>query len=79
MNLLLAPAQEALRSEVRSFLEAHCPPGRVRELEASERGFCSALWQDMAQRGWLRLGHGAGGSVHETRLVDRVVYFEELG
>lgn len=80
MNLLPTPAQETLRNEVRSFLEKHCPPGRVRELEASERGFCSTLWEDMAHRGWLWLGGGGmGGSIHETRLVDRAVYFEELG
>lgn len=79
MDLTSTPAQESLRSEVRSFLEIHCPSERVRALEAGESGFCSELWGDMAQRGWFRLGCGAGKHADETCLVDRAVFFEELG
>ena len=79
MDLSFTPDQEALRRDARALLEQRCPPARVRSLAADERGFCSALWDEMGQRGWLRLGVAADARTNGARLLDRVLLFEELG
>lgn len=79
MDLGLNERQTLLGRTAREFLEAECPISLVRELEDSQKGYSSGLWQKMADLGWLGLAvpieHGGeGGS-----LLDQTVLFEEIG
>jgi alkylation response protein AidB-like acyl-CoA dehydrogenase len=71
--------QDHLRAAARQFLERRCPTTAVRELEASEPGFDRAMWQEMADLGWLGIAvpeeFGGAGS----GFLDLVPLFEELG
>jgi alkylation response protein AidB-like acyl-CoA dehydrogenase len=71
--------QDHLRTAARQFLEARCPTTRVRELEESVLGFDRAMWQEMADLGWLGIAvpeeYGGAGS----GFLDLVPLSEELG
>ena len=68
-----------LRRTAREFLEANCPTTLVRQLEASDKGYSPALWEEMAGLGWLGLAlpveHGGEGG----DAVDQLVLSEEMG
>ena len=53
MDFDLSKEQEMLRDSASKFLSAKCPKSLVREMEADEKGHPVALWQEMAQLGWL--------------------------
>ena len=72
-------SQEMLRRTAREFLEANCPTTLVRQLEASDKGYSPALWEQMAGLGWMGLAlpieHGGEGG----DAVDQLVLSEEMG
>ena len=63
MDIDLEQHQVDLADTARRFFEARSPISAVRAWEASEQGFSADLWAEMANLGWLRLGHpeSAGG------------------
>jgi 3-oxocholest-4-en-26-oyl-CoA dehydrogenase beta subunit len=74
MDIDLEQHQVDLADTARRFFTARATISAVREWEASEQGFASALWTDMADLGWLRIGHqesvgGAGGGVLELSVI----------
>src|SRR5689334_22737618 len=85
MNFDFSDDQKFLKGEARKFLEANCPPARVRgvldEAVAGEgaKGFDAALWKGVAAQGWLGAAipeeHGGLGLGH----LELCVIAEELG
>ena len=55
MDVLLTEEEEMLKKSTREFLEAECPPSLVRDMEKDNLGYPPALWQKMAELGWLGL------------------------
>ena len=79
MDFALSSEQELLKNEARQFLDSECPKKLIRQIEESEPGYSSEIWEKMAQLGWLGLVipeeyGGVGGS-----LLDLAILFEELG
>lgn len=79
MDFEFSEQQRVIRSTARDFFAAHCPLARVRELEASELGYCPELWRRMAELDWLGLRYpealgGAGGE-----LLDLFAIYLEMG
>jgi len=80
VNFDFSEEQELLRSEARKFLEARCPPARVRGvLGDASRGRDEALWRELVEQGWTALTlpeeHGGLGMSR----TDLCVLAEELG
>ena len=74
MDIDLEQHQADLADTARRFFEARSTIGAVRAWEASERGFAAELWAELADLGWLRLGHpesagGVGGGVLELSVL----------
>jgi alkylation response protein AidB-like acyl-CoA dehydrogenase len=71
--------QEMLRQSARALLEKECPSTVVRRLMEDERGCDSALWEKMAELGWMGLiipeEYGGAGLSY----VDLVLVMEEMG
>jgi alkylation response protein AidB-like acyl-CoA dehydrogenase len=54
MNLDFSDDQKHLKAEARRFLEAKCPPSRVRDvLEGRAGAYDRDLWLAVAEQGWL--------------------------
>lgn len=54
MNFDFSDDQKYLKDEVHRFLDAHCPPKRVREiLDNPECDHDELLWETVAAQGWL--------------------------
>ncbi len=79
MNFGFSEEQEALRREVRRFLDERCPLREVRRLQETNLGFSEELWAEMARLGWLgtTLPETYGGS--GLTWLDLVVILEETG
>ncbi len=79
MDFGFSEEQELLRAEVRKFLDRNAPLDEVRKIMASEAGLDRALWQQMAELGWVGLAipdeHGGTG----LDLVTLIVLLEETG
>lgn len=73
MNFGFTEEQELLRAELRKFLDQHASLERVREIVETETGLDRALWDRMAELGWVGLNmpeeHGGVGLDLETLLV----------
>ena len=74
MDIDLEQHQVDLADTARRFFEARSTIGAVRAWEGSEQGFAPELWAEMADLGWLRLGHlesvgGVGGGVLELTVI----------
>jgi len=74
MDIDLEQHQVDLADTARRFFTARSTIGAVRGWEASEQGFAPELWAEMADLGWLRLGHpedagGVGGGVLELSVI----------
>src|SRR5579872_112020 len=74
MDIDLEQHQLDLADTARRFFEARATIGAVRGWETSERGFGAELWAEMADLGWLRLGHpesagGFGGGALELSVI----------
>jgi len=79
MDLGLSEEQEMLREFARDFLEKECPEAHVREMEEDEKGYSPALWQKMAEQGWMGLvvpdSYGGVGMTY----MDLIILAEEFG
>ena len=79
MDLGLSEEQELLKNFARDFLEKECPEKLVRDMEEDERGYTDALWQGMANQGWMGLmipeEYGGNG----MDFLDLCVLLEEFG
>lgn len=80
MDLGLSEEQQMLKQTARRFLEKQCPRTPVvRELLESSEGHSPALWQGMAELGWLGLPfpeqYGGAG----LGFIDLAVILEEIG
>jgi len=74
MDIDLEQHQVDLADTARRFFTARAAMSAVRDWEASEQGFSVGLWAEMADLGWLRIGHpeyvgGAGGGVLELSVI----------
>jgi alkylation response protein AidB-like acyl-CoA dehydrogenase len=74
MDIDLEQHQVDLADTARRFFEARATISAVRAWEAAERGFAPGLWAEMADLGWLRIGHpesagGVGGGVLELSVI----------
>lgn len=55
MDVLLNEEEDLLKTSVRAFLEAECPPSLVRAVEQQDPGFPPELWAAAAKQGWTAL------------------------
>ena len=79
MDFGFSEEQEMLRTTARKFFESECPSSFVRKMMDDPAGTTPALWQKMAEQGWLGLIYpdtcgGAG-----LGFVDLTVLMEEMG
>jgi alkylation response protein AidB-like acyl-CoA dehydrogenase len=79
MDFGLSQDQLLLKDTIRRFLDAECPPSRVRAIMESDTGHDPALWQGLAELGvpGLHVPAAHGGSGLE--LLDAALAAEELG
>src|SRR5437870_2297481 len=79
MNFSFSSDQQLLKNSARAFLDEHMKPATVRLLWDDPRGESEALWQEMAQLGWLGLSlpeaHGGSG----LGMVETALLLEEMG
>ena len=79
MDFGLSQDQVLLKDTIRRWLEAECPPTRVRAVMESESGHDPALWRGLADLGVTGLqvppAHGGAG----LELLDVALAAEELG
>ena len=80
MNFDFSDDQKFLKGEARKYLEANCPPARVRGvLDDEAKGFDADLWKGVAGQGWLGAAipeeHGGLGLGH----LELCAIAEELG
>ena len=79
MDLTLNEFQTMLQTSAREFMDDQVPKTRVLEIDDSESGFDSDLWQQMAEQGWpsLTIPDAYGGL--EQNWVDLGVISEVMG
>lgn len=79
MNFNLTEEQEMIRKMARDFLTQKCPKKVIKELETDKKGYSPALWQEMADLGWMGLvlpeKYGGGG----MSFLDMAMLLEEIG
>jgi alkylation response protein AidB-like acyl-CoA dehydrogenase len=79
MDFGFSEPQEMLRAAARQFLELEFPPDLVRRLSEDALGYSPAIWQKMAQLGWMGLvlpeTYGGLG----LSFVDLTILLEEMG
>ncbi len=79
MDFGFSEEQEMLRAQARKFLEDQCPIPQVRAIAAGEDGYSKALWQQVADLGWLGLTVPEDQGGIGMDWVDLVVLLEETG
>ncbi len=79
MDLGLSEEQEMLKASARDFLQKECPKKLVRQLDESEEGYSSELWQKMAKQGWMGLVIPGKYGGSDGSLLDLTVLLEEMG
>ena len=79
MDYSFSEDQNMIRETVSKFLENECPKEKIRELMIDEKGYDPAMWQKMAELGWMGLvipeeydGTGMG-------YLDLMILIEEMG
>lgn len=77
MNFGFSEEQNLLRDQVSRFMQEVCPMTRVRELMATRDAFDPALWQQMAELGWLGLTIPEAYGGLGLKWVDLTVVLEE--
>jgi len=79
MNFGFSEEQELLRSTARKFFENECPSRAVRELMETPEGMSAALWERLAEQGWLGLIYPEAQGGLGLGFVDLTVLMEEMG
>jgi len=79
MDLELTKEQKILKSSARDFLKKECPTSVMREMKDDEKGYPEALWEKMADLGWLGViipesYDGTGGN-----FMDLAIILEAMG
>ncbi len=79
MDFDFTKEQKLLRSSAREFLKKECPTSLIREMKDDEKGYSPALWEQMAELGWLGLiipqeYGGLGGN-----FLDLSILLESMG
>ena len=79
MDVKFSEEQEMLRESARSVLEQECPMALVRAQLDDTHGLPEALWQRMAELGWLGMivPERYGGS--DLGMVDLALLLEQMG
>jgi len=79
MKLTLGEEQEMLRKTARGFLTEKCQRKFVKQMEESEAGYSRALWQEMAELGWMGLAFPGKYGGGDMSFLDLAVLLEEMG
>jgi alkylation response protein AidB-like acyl-CoA dehydrogenase len=79
VDLNLTDSQSMLRKTAREFLRAECPPALVKEMEENPKGYPTALWQRMADMGWLGVVVPGAYGGQEGTFLDLLVLLQEMG
>lgn len=79
MDVLLNEDEELIRDTARHFFQNECDPGRVRAIEDGEESYDIALWQQLAELGWLGLALPAACGGSEASFTQLLLLFEEAG
>jgi alkylation response protein AidB-like acyl-CoA dehydrogenase len=79
MDFGLSEEQEMLKASARDFLQKECPKRLVRQLDESDEGYSSELWQKMAKQGWMGLVFPEKYGGNDGNLLDLTVLLEEMG
>lgn len=79
MDLGLSEEQEMLKASARDFLQKECPKRLVRQLDESDEGYSSELWQKMAKQDWMGLVFPEKYGGNDGNFLDLTVLLEEMG
>jgi alkylation response protein AidB-like acyl-CoA dehydrogenase len=79
MDTLLSEEETMLQRTTREFLEAECPVRLVRDMETDDTGYAPALWQKIADLGWLGMALPERYGGQDLPLVYLGIIMQELG
>jgi alkylation response protein AidB-like acyl-CoA dehydrogenase len=79
MNFDLTEEQQILVDSVSRFVQNDSGPERFRKLRESERGWEPAMWERMAEYGWLGVVYPEEQGGFGGRFVDLALILEQLG
>lgn len=79
MDLRYTEQQEILKKSARDFLAKECPKAKTRELEKDAKGYDPALWQKMAELGWLGFNIPEDYEGMGYSFEDLAMHIEEVG
>ncbi|MBN1375715.1 MAG: acyl-CoA/acyl-ACP dehydrogenase [Dehalococcoidia bacterium] len=79
MDLRFTEQQEILKKSARDFLAKECPKAKIRELEKDEKGYDPALWQKLAELGWLGFNIPEDYEGMGYSFEDLTMHMEEVG
>ena len=79
MKLTLTEEQEMLKKTARDFLADKCQKKFVKQMEESETGYSTDLWQEMAELGWMGLAFPEKYGGGDMNFLDLAVLLEEMG
>ena len=79
MDVLLNEEEEMVKNAARELLEGEWPPSLARAMEKDDLGYPPALWQQMAQLGWLGLALPESFGGQGLPLTYLGIIMEELG
>lgn len=79
MDVLPSEEEQLLKNAAREFLEAEVSTALVREMELDEIGYPPALWQQLADLGWLGLAIPEKYGGQGLPLTYMGIVMEELG
>lgn len=80
MDFHFTPEQEALRRQIRGFLDQHVTPAHRREYDADHTPgpLSKALLRKLGETGWLGIGWPTEYGGQGRSMMDQVVFYEEL-
>jgi len=79
MDLRYTEQQEILKKSARDFLAKECPKSKVRELAKDPKGYDPAMWQKMAELGWLGFNIPEDYEGMGYSFEDLTMHIEEVG
>ena len=79
MNFDLTEEQQMIVDAVEKFVQNDSPVERFRKLRDTERGWDPAMWERMAEYGWLSVAIPEEQGGFGGRFVDLALILEQLG
>jgi alkylation response protein AidB-like acyl-CoA dehydrogenase len=79
MDLRYTEQQEILKKSAKDFLAKECPKAKVRELAKDPKGYDPAVWQKMAELGWLGFNIPEDYEGMGYSFEDLTMHIEEVG